>query len=492
MKKTIQSAFQNWFGGLPSAVWILAGISFTNRAGSMIISFLTLYLTGPLHFDIATAGEIVLFFGIGGIAGSFVGGYLTDTLGYYKVQWLTLFIAGVVAAVVQYFHNFYFLCGGIFAFSFISEAFRPANNVALMYYSTDEIRTRAYSLLRISVNLAISFALGIGGLLIVLGWRWLFWFDALTSVAAAIVVLIFLPENSNVKKQTATLKELNVYREKAKDKEQNSNVKKQTATLKELNVCREKAKDKEQNSNVKKQPATLKELNVYREKAKDKEQNSNVKIQTATLKELNVYREKAKIEKLKIIFKNSAYSDKTFLLFTFYTFLGAVVFMQIIWTISYFFTRAYGWSEAQAGLMNALNCVFVLIVEMPLIFYLQNKLKPLQVVCIGIVCYALAHTALLLPHALTLLPALIYILFISLGEILVMPFSSTWAAKHGEGLRSGEYMGLYGIAYSFSHIAAPLLGTQIIAHFGFDTLWIILIALSALAFAGFYSLIHRD
>ena len=466
MKKTIQSAFQNWFGGLPSAVWILAGISFTNRAGSMIISFLTLYLTGPLHFDIATAGEIVLFFGIGGIAGSFVGGYLTDTLGYYKVQWLTLFIAGVVAAVVQYFHNFYFLCGGIFAFSFISEAFRPANNVALMYYSTDEIRTRAYSLLRISVNLAISFALGIGGLLIVLGWRWLFWFDALTSVAAAIVVLIFLPENSNVKKQPATLKELNVYREKAKGKEQNSNVKIQTATLKELNV--------------------------YREKAKGKEQNSNVKIQTATLKELNVYREKAKIEKLKIIFKNSAYSDKTFLLFTFYTFLGAVVFMQIIWTISYFFTRAYGWSEAQAGLMNALNCVFVLIVEMPLIFYLQNKLKPLQVVCIGIVCYGLAHTALLLPHALTLLPALIYILFISLGEILVMPFSSTWAAKHGEGLRSGEYMGLYGIAYSFSHIAAPLLGTQIIAHFGFDTLWIILIALSALAFAGFYSLIHRD
>ena len=440
MKKTIQSAFQNWFGGLPSAVWILAGISFTNRAGSMIISFLTLYLTGPLHFDIATAGEIVLFFGIGGIAGSFVGGYLTDTLGYYKVQWLTLFIAGVVAAVVQYFHNFYFLCGGIFAFSFISEAFRPANNVALMYYSTDEIRTRAYSLLRISVNLAISFALGIGGLLIVLGWRWLFWFDALTSVAAAIVVLIFLPENSDVKKQ----------------------------------------------------PATLKELNVYREKAKGKEQNSNVKIQTATLKELNVYREKAKIEKLKIIFKNSAYSDKTFLLFTFYTFLGAVVFMQIIWTISYFFTRAYGWSEAQAGLMNALNCVFVLIVEMPLIFYLQNKLKPLQVVCIGIVCYGLAHTALLLPHALTLLPALIYILFISLGEILVMPFSSTWAAKHGEGARGGEYMGLYGIAYSFSHIAAPLLGTQIIAHFGFDTLWIILIALSALAFAGFYSLIHRD
>lgn len=430
MKKTIQAAFKNWFGGLPRTIWILAGISFTNRAGSMIISFLTLYLTGPLHFDIATAGEIVLFFGFGGIAGSFVGGYLTDTLGYYKVQWLTLFFSGVIAAIVQYFHDFYFLCGGIFAFSFISEAFRPANNVALIYYSTDEIRTRAYSLLRISVNLAISFALGIGGLLIALGWRWLFWFDALTSVAAAFVVLIYLPDNS------------------------------------QRTESREKGK-------------------VNKEKRI--EEKTNGEMQTANGEVQNVNR-----KKLITIFKNSAYSDVTFLLFTLYTFIGAVVFMQIIWTISYFFTRAYGWSEAQAGLMNALNCVFVLVVEMPLIFYLQNKLKPLQVVCIGIVCYGLAHTALLLPHALTLLPALIYIVFISLGEILVMPFSSTWAAKHGSGARSGEYMGLYGMAYSFSHIVAPLLGTQIIAHYGFDTLWIILIVLSAISFAGFYSLIKLD
>ncbi len=403
MLQTIKSAFQNWFGGLPTTVWIIAGVSFTNRAGSMIISFLTLYLTGPLHFDIATAGEIVLFFGVGGIAGSFVGGYLTDTFGYYKVQWLTLLIAGIVAAIIQYFASFYWLCAGIFMFSFISEAFRPANNVALMYYANDEIRTRAYSLLRISVNLAISFALGIGGLLIALGWRWLFWFDALTSIAAALVVLMYLPDNS-------------------KNLPQNVRERKNLST----------------------------------------------------------------------IFKNSAYADVPFLLFTLYTFIGAVVFMQIIWTISYFFTRAYGWSEAQAGLMNALNCIFVLVVEMPLVFYLQKKFKPLQVVCMGIVCYGLAHSALFLPYAWTILPASIYILFISLGEILVMPFSSTWAAKHGEGARSGEYMGLYGIAYSFSHIGAPLLGTQIIARYGFDRLWMVLIILSILAFLGFYNLRNKE
>ncbi len=398
----IQSAFQEWFGGLPTTVWILAGVSFTNRFGSMIISFLTLYLTGPLHYDIATAGQIVMFFGFGGIAGSFVGGYLTDTFGYYKVQWLTLLLSGIVAAIVQYFANFYYLCAGVFMFSFISEAFRPANNVALMYYSTDEIRTRAYSLLRISVNLAISFALGIGGLLIILGWGWLFWFDALTSIAAAVIVLMYLPDNSN-----------------------------------EL-------------------PKKIKSP-----------------------------------KKLSTLFKSSAYADTPFLLFTLYTFIGAVVFMQIIWTISYFFTRAYHWTEAQAGLMNALNCVFVLIVEMPLVFYLQKKFKPLQVVCFGITCYGLAHTALLLPYAFALIPATIYIIFISLGEILTMPFSSTWAAKHGEGERSGEYMGLYGIAYSFSHIFAPLLGTQIIARYGFDTLWLILVALSIIALVGFYRLSLR-
>jgi MFS family permease len=52
----------------------------------MVVAFLTLYLTQPLHFDIRYAGYVMSFYGLGSILGVYIGGYLTDKIGYYKVQ----------------------------------------------------------------------------------------------------------------------------------------------------------------------------------------------------------------------------------------------------------------------------------------------------------------------------------------------------------------------------------------------------------------------
>jgi MFS family permease len=82
--------------------------------------------------------------------------------------------------------------------------------------------------------------------------------------------------------------------------------------------------------------------------------------------------------------------------------------------------------------------------------------------------------------------------FISLGEIMVMPFSSNFAyAKAEEQKSKGQYMAMYGIAYSLANIIAPLLGTQIIAAWGYHMLWSITIGLSAVALAGFFWLDRR-
>jgi predicted MFS family arabinose efflux permease len=49
-------------------------------------------------------------------------------------------------------------------------------------------------------------------------------------------------------------------------------------------------------------------------------------------------------------------------------------------------------------------------------------------------------------------------------------------------------MALYTMAYSVSNVVAPWMGTQIIAHFGFDALWVTLAAISVLTFVGFRNL----
>ena len=111
---------------------------------------------------------------------------------------------------------------------------------------------------------------------------------------------------------------------------------------------------------------------------------------------------------------------------------------------------------------------------------------------LGIILYGLAHVALLLPTNLAVLAVILYMIPISLGEILVMPFSTSWATKRAGTARQGQYMGLYGMAYSISNVIAPFIGTQLIAAFGYSVLWCLMMVMSAFTFAGFWFLEHKN
>jgi predicted MFS family arabinose efflux permease len=80
---------------------------------------------------------------------------------------------------------------------------------------------------------------------------------------------------------------------------------------------------------------------------------------------------------------------------------------------------------------------------------------------------------------------------ISFGEIFVMPFSTTWATQRAPEATQGQYMALYTMAYSVANVFSPMMGTQVIDRFGFDTLWIILACISVATFFGFATLGKR-
>ena len=181
------------------------------------------------------------------------------------------------------------------------------------------------------------------------------------------------------------------------------------------------------------------------------------------------------------------YRDQTFLIFCGLTILNAIVFMQILTTVPLFFKEIYHWSERTIGFVAAFNGLMVFLVEMPLIFKIDGKRKPMYFVRLGLVLYAAAYLAFLLPVGIYLIPALLYMFIISFGEILVMPFSTNYvfdrARKRGS---QGKYMAIYSIAYSIAHILAPLLGTQIAEYLGFNALWLFLAILSGIALYGFF------
>jgi predicted MFS family arabinose efflux permease len=164
-----------------------------------------------------------------------------------------------------------------------------------------------------------------------------------------------------------------------------------------------------------------------------------------------------------------------------------MVFMQILWTVPVFFKDIYMWSEAKIGMVAAVNGLIVFLVEVPFIYRIDGRRHPMNFVRRGLILYGLSYAALLLPTAVYLIPAVLFMVIISFGEMLVMPFSTNYvfdrAQKKGG---QGKYMAAYSIAYSIAHIVAPLMGTQIIQAWGFNALWAVLVVLSAIALIGFY------
>lgn len=97
--------------------------------------------------------------------------------------------------------------------------------------------------------------------------------------------------------------------------------------------------------------------------------------------------------------------------------------------------------------------------------------------------YVLAYLAFIAPAA-AVVAAIAYMIFISFGEMFVMPFSSNYVMGRSPKGQLGQYMGIYTMAYSCSNILAPLLGTQIIAAWGYTALWSLAAVLATAVWAG--------
>jgi predicted MFS family arabinose efflux permease len=174
MKKIFRS-YIHTFNGLSKEVWWLALITFINRAGTMVIPFLSLYLNKNLNFLMPDIGWIMTYFGLGSVIGTWIGGELTDKIGYYKVMLVSLLLTGIFFILLQYLTTFHGFCAGIFIVMLAADAFRPAMFVALNAYSKPKNKTRSLTLIRLAINLGFSAGPAVGGLIIIgIGYEGLF------------------------------------------------------------------------------------------------------------------------------------------------------------------------------------------------------------------------------------------------------------------------------------------------------------------------------
>jgi predicted MFS family arabinose efflux permease len=182
---------------------MLALVMLINRAGSMVLPFLGVYMTDHLKFSIENTGIVLSFFGIGSVIGSWLGGFITDKIGEYKVQYLSLLLSVPLFCLIPLFKTEIGVATIILLQSIVSDSFRPANSVAITKYAKPEKITRAFSLNRMAVNLGFSIGPALGGILSAISYEFLFFANALAALSAGILYIVFFKKRNQLAKLKA-------------------------------------------------------------------------------------------------------------------------------------------------------------------------------------------------------------------------------------------------------------------------------------------------
>jgi MFS family permease len=314
--------------------------------------------------------------------GSWLGGKLTDKIGFYKVMIFSLMAAGVLFIGLQFLTTFWSLCFGIFIAMTAADMFRPAMFVTLNIYSKPENRTRSLTLIRLAINLGFVIGPSIAGLIIIAnGYSLLFWIDGLTCIISILLFAYLVKELKTAKK-------------------------------------------------------TKEEINLLDASA-------------------------------------AVFKDKPYWIFLGITFLMGIVFFQLFTTLPLYHKEQYNWTEFQTGLLFFLNGAIIIMFEMPMVHWIENKgFKEVNLIFLSSVLMFVSFIILLCNSWASIL--VLSMIIITFAEMVGFPYTNAFAMKRAKAGNEGRYMALYTMAFSLAHIISPKLGLDVVAKYGYQSNFILI------------------
>jgi predicted MFS family arabinose efflux permease len=177
--------------GLPAEIWVLFTATLINRAGTMALPFLALYLTGRLGVSAGRAGLALAAYGVGALITAPLAGRLCDRIGAARVIKGSLFLSGALILLLPALDSFAAIVALVFAWAVAAEAFRPAMLAVITDFVPPHQRRSAFVVSRIAVNLGLSIGPAVGGFLAMVSFPILFFVDGTTSLLAFAVVALY-------------------------------------------------------------------------------------------------------------------------------------------------------------------------------------------------------------------------------------------------------------------------------------------------------------
>lgn len=187
---------------LPQELWILCLATFVNRAGTMALPFLALYLTETLKFSSSRAGMVLTLWGLVALVMGPIAGKLSDRWGALVMLETMMAAFGIVLIFFPLAHSWPAVIAMTMLFAMTNVGFGPPSLAMISSLSTPEQRKSAFALARLAINLGMSVGPALGGFLAQASFPVLFIVDGATALAAA-AILVFSPFHKRVKAHEA-------------------------------------------------------------------------------------------------------------------------------------------------------------------------------------------------------------------------------------------------------------------------------------------------
>src|SRR5262245_28262048 len=175
---------------LPKPVWTVSASQLVNRAGSMVLSFLVLYLTRERGFSAENAGFVLFLYGFGAIVAAPAAGRLVDRMGAVPLMRASLFLSGVTLLAFPFAKSHAAIAAVAILLAVVSESFRPAAMAFIGETVVPANRKSAFALYRLAINLGMAIGPAVGGILATISFQYLFFADGATSIAAGVVLAL--------------------------------------------------------------------------------------------------------------------------------------------------------------------------------------------------------------------------------------------------------------------------------------------------------------
>lgn len=178
----------------------------------------------------------------------------------------------------------------------------------------------------------------------------------------------------------------------------------------------------------------------------------------------------------------SPYADKAYLFFLPIAMLYAISFFQFFSTMPLYYKEVEHLDEMQIGWIMAFNGVLVAGIEMIMIYKIEKRWTMYNFIALGASLLMISYLALLVVNGIWWL--LVITVLISFSEMFALPFMNTFMNARSSSANKGQYASLYIMCWSGAQVLTPVIATQVIAHAGYNMLWIVLATFALLVLTG--------